>query len=143
MTQFILDTDHVALILRGDDRLQKRTEQESSLFITVVTFQEVFNGWTTRINQAKPDENFVALYARLWDAIAYFQKTEILNFDAKADATFRSLLQNNPPLRKARLQRDMRIAAIALIQDMTLVTRNYRDFSQVPGLMITDWSIEL
>jgi tRNA(fMet)-specific endonuclease VapC len=141
MTKLILDTDHVSLILRGDDQLRERALRETNLSITVVTFQEVFNGWTTRINQAKPDEDFVALYSRLCRAIDYFKQTEILNFDSDSDAIFRSLLRNNPPLRKARLQRDMRIAAIALAHDATIVTRNTKDFIQVPGLKIVDWTI--
>ncbi len=54
---------------------------------------------------------------------------------------FRALLKNNPPLRKARLQRDMRIAAIALANDATIVTCNTKDFIQVPGLKIIDWTM--
>ena len=97
-------------------------------------------GWTTRINEAKSGEDFVELYNRLSRSIEYFKQVEILNFDREADLVFRSLLQQNPPLRKVRLQRDMRIAAIAIAQDATVITRNYRDFSQVPGLKIMDWS---
>jgi tRNA(fMet)-specific endonuclease VapC len=141
MAKLILDTDHVSLILRGDNQLRERAELTPNLSITVVTFQEVFNGWTTRINQAKPDEDFVALYSRLYRSIDYFKQTEILNFDSDSDVIFRSLLKNNPPLRKARLQRDMRIAAIALANEATIVTRNRRDFELVPGLTIEDWSI--
>jgi tRNA(fMet)-specific endonuclease VapC len=63
-----------------------------------------------------------------------------LNFDQEADRCFRSLLQQNPALRKARLQKDMRIAAIALTQNATVVTLNQRDFGQVPGLQIVDWT---
>jgi tRNA(fMet)-specific endonuclease VapC len=47
MTKYILDTDHVSLILRGDLRLQARVAQESEVFTTVMTFQEEFlmGGW--------------------------------------------------------------------------------------------------
>jgi tRNA(fMet)-specific endonuclease VapC len=35
---------------------------------------------------------------------------------------------------------DLRIAATALVHDLTLVTRNQKDFSRVPGLRFEDWS---
>lgn len=142
MTQFILDTDHVSLILRGDVRLRGKVEQHPDACTTVITIQEVFNGWITRLNQAKPSDDFVQLYTLFAQSIEYLKQTEIMNFSQDADRYFRLLLQQNPALRKARLQRDMRIAAIALSQNATIVTRNKKDFGQVPGLQIVDWSME-
>lgn len=36
---------------------------------------------------------------------------------------------------------DLKIAAIALVNDATLLTRNLSDFGKVPDLRIEDWTL--
>jgi tRNA(fMet)-specific endonuclease VapC len=38
---------------------------------------------------------------------------------------------------------DLRIAAIATTKQIILLTRNYKDFVKVPGLVIEDWTTPL
>lgn len=36
---------------------------------------------------------------------------------------------------------DLRIAAIALANNLTVLTQNTRDFGKVPGLITEDWTV--
>ncbi len=65
-----------------------------------------------------------------------FSRFRVLPFDQPAAAQFTRL-------RKARVRigtMDLRIAAIALSHQLTVLTRNTRDFEQVPGLAVADWT---
>nr|WP_243147351.1 type II toxin-antitoxin system VapC family toxin [Scytonema sp. UIC 10036] len=112
----------------------------SEVVISIVTVQELFNGWVVRINGTQKVEDVVRLYGKLNRTVTLFKRVRVLDFDEKAGETFQRLLKENSMLSKQRLQKDMRIAAIGLVNDAVVVTRNYRDFSQVPGLKIEDWS---
>lgn len=139
MPKYILDTDHVSRIFYGDSKVVIKAQQED-YSITIVTVQELFNGWMGRINEPKQNKNLSALYTKLWTTTEYFKSIEILNFKSEAETQLKSLLRQYPPLRKQRLQKDLRIAAIALVLDATVVTCNYRDFSQVPTLQLANWT---
>jgi tRNA(fMet)-specific endonuclease VapC len=138
--RYILDTDHVSLILRNHSGISAIAQQYSCA-VTIITVQELFNGWTGRINTAALTE-LPGLYNKLWSTMTYLQTVEILDFTLDADACLRRLMRDNPPLRKNRLQKDMRIAAIALSLNATVVTRNQKDFELVPGLTIVDWTAQ-
>jgi tRNA(fMet)-specific endonuclease VapC len=137
---YILDTDHVSLILCNHNRVIANALQQQ-IAITIVTVQELFNGWVGRVNDPSQIHNLPAIYSKLWTTVKYLQTVEILDFTPEADTCLKQLLKEHPPLRKNRLQKDMRIAAIALSLNATVVTRNQRDFGQVPGIAIADWTL--
>jgi tRNA(fMet)-specific endonuclease VapC len=66
-----------------------------------------------------------------------FSAAPVLPFDNNASVVFDGLVTQR--VRIATM--DLRIASIALSQGLTLLTRNSRDFSKVPGLIVEDWTI--
>jgi tRNA(fMet)-specific endonuclease VapC len=73
--QFILDTDHVSLILRGDSKIQTVIENiKVDIYTSIITAQELFKGWVVRINNAKPSDDLVKLYAEFHQSINYLKK---------------------------------------------------------------------
>jgi tRNA(fMet)-specific endonuclease VapC len=139
---WILDTDHVSLVLWNNPVVTERLDlAQSQAAVAIITVQEVFNGWVGRLNQPQDNrERLLAQYHQLYRATELFRKVPILEFDDRAHDRYTQLLDQHPPLRKKRLQQDMRIASIALVNGATVVTRNRRDFELVPGLAIEDWA---
>jgi predicted nucleic acid-binding protein len=95
---------------------------------------------TLRAERESDDDSEVDPSVYLRESVEYLKNLPILNFDDDADRYHQQLLLANSALRKNRLQKDMRIAAIALSLNATVITRNQRDFSLVPGLQIADWT---
>jgi tRNA(fMet)-specific endonuclease VapC len=76
-------------------------------------------------------------YTNMRAMLDYFRTVNVIDFDLQAHAYFSNLVRQ-----KIRIgTQDLRIAAIALSRDATLVTRNRKDFSRVPGLKLTDWTL--
>lgn len=94
-----------------------------------------------RLNNLPDLQNLTFEYENLWQTVEFIRGFRVLKFDSDADNCYVQILQANPFLRKKRLRQDLRIAAIALSLDATVVTRNRRDFEQVSGLKIEDWSV--
>jgi tRNA(fMet)-specific endonuclease VapC len=65
---------------------------------------------------------------------------DILKFDEIANTYYQNLILEYKILAKKRLEKDMQIDAIALSVGGTIITRNQKDFAQVPGLKIENWT---
>jgi tRNA(fMet)-specific endonuclease VapC len=142
MTLFILDTDSASLFLAGNQKLIYRVTQEvPQVVTTIVTDQELFNGWAGRVNDPAEANNLVRIYGKLWQTTEFLKTIEILTFSELANTYHQRLILGYKSLAKKRLEKDMRIAAIALSVGGTIITCNQKDFSQVPGIKIEDWTI--
>lgn len=138
MSRFILDTDHLTLLLHGHALVRQRVADTppDDLAITIITVEEQLRGWLDAVRRHAGSERQVWAYRGLHDAFRAFGQVTVLDFDAAAYREFTVLRRR---LRRAGAQ-DLRIAAIGLTVGAVLVTRNQRDFGQVPGLTLEDWS---
>jgi tRNA(fMet)-specific endonuclease VapC len=142
MSLWILDTDCVSLFLEGNPQICERAASKfPDVAITIITVQEIFNGWAGRINDPSQAHQLVWLYTKLWRTTEFFKKITVLNFTETAQTCHQQLLSEHKFLAKKRLEKDTRIAAIALANEGILVTRNCKDFSLIPNLQIEDWTL--
>ena len=140
MSLWILDTDCVSLFIEGNPLICKQAADKfPDVAITIITVQEIFNGWAGRINDPSQAHQLVWLYTKLWRTTEFFKRVTILNFTEAAQICHQNLLAENKILAKKRLEKDTRIAAIALANNGIMVTRNHKDFSLIPNLQIADW----
>ena len=139
---YVLDTDHFSLIDRGlaeGRNILSRLSRlpEPRITTTVITVEEQMRGWMARVAAARNLEAQMRAYQDLKRFILSYVNVDVLDFDQKAGTEFERL-------RKSRLRigtMDLKIAAIALANDATLLTHNISDFGKVPGLRVEDWTI--
>ena len=139
MSLFLLDTDTLSLLQWGQPAVlqQVNAHPVADVAVSVISIQEQMQGWQAAINRARGPQQLsqacdllVVYLLPVWGRfpVLSFPESAILRFDH-----LRSLRLNVGLM-------DLRIAAIALENGLTVVTRNQRDFGRVPGLAVVDWS---
>lgn len=138
MTLYVLDTDHVSLAQREHPYVAARiaATPPEQLTVSIVTVQEQLRGRLAQVQHASNTMALILAYKRLRETLTFYLTVPIADFDERAAAILDDLCQHR--IRIGTL--DLRIAAIALAVGARLVTRNRRDFEQVPGLALEDWS---
>ena len=139
MLQFLLDTDHLTLYDHGHPRLGQRIalQPPGAVGIGVATVEESLRGRLAALAQAPDGKARIARYALLQHSLQLFQQLPIVPFDQASENHFQNLRAMH--LRVGT--QDLKIAAIALANNLILLTRNRRDFGRVPGLALDDWSV--
>jgi tRNA(fMet)-specific endonuclease VapC len=139
---YLFDTDHMSLIERGGIEYERikaylRTVPLDDVATTIISYEEQSRGWLARIAQMTMPERQVAVYSELKRQLKNYCDIAVVEFDTMAATEFTRLRQEG--IRIGTM--DLKIAAIALANDATVITRNTRDFSRVPNLKIEDWSV--
>ncbi len=137
----VLDTDHINILQsqHGNeyrnltDRMSVSSDQE--FVTTVVTVEEQMRGWLALINRWNDAHRQVAGYERLNSVVDFFSRWDRLPFDDAAAAQFKALRAQ-----KIRIgTMDLKIASMALVHGVMVLSGNLRDFQQVPNLQVEDW----
>ena len=138
---WLLDTDYLSILERGGSAalpIQLRLDQVpvDQVGTTIVNYEEQMRGWLSRASQANTPTQLQKAYIRLEEHMATFRALPVLSFSAQATSEFEQLIKAH--IRIGTM--DLRIAAICLANNATLLSRNLKDFGQVPGLKVEDWS---
>src|SRR5690349_1000951 len=138
MSLYVLDSDILSLLENGEPVLAARVaaHRADEIAITVITVDEALRGWYSLVRKARNARQLARAYDRLARSISFLSRTKILSFSEAAIGTFEHMRSSRLKVRA----NDLRIAAIALEHNATVVTRNVRDFIVVPGLTVEDWS---
>jgi tRNA(fMet)-specific endonuclease VapC len=138
----LLDTDHLSVLEWAEqpacNRLLERLDQlpPDDVATSIVSFHEQVQGSLAYLKRARKPEQIVVAYVKLETIWRWFLKMNVLSYTAEAQARFAELKPRCPRVKTM----DLRIASVALATDSTLLSRNLRDFRQVPGLAVEDWT---
>ncbi|MSU80200.1 MAG: type II toxin-antitoxin system VapC family toxin [Gemmataceae bacterium] len=140
---FVLDSDILSLMLwKGatasilEARMAKVPNGE--LVSTIVNYEEQLGGWIDSIRQKDKMSDLIECYRRLHQQLNLYRNVPLLDFDETAAIRFQELRKKHRRIKRS----DLKIAAIAITNHATLVTRNLSDFKQIPGLKVEDWTKE-
>lgn len=136
----LLDTDHFSVVTDSRDALHAPlvallNSVNDSLALPIVSVEEQLRGWLKLVHSGTNVAKQVFPYDRLARLIETLAQWELARFGVPASEEFTAL-------RKQRIRvatQDLKIAAIAKVNDALLLSANLVDFQKVPGLRVEDW----
>jgi tRNA(fMet)-specific endonuclease VapC len=136
---YILDTDTLSLLAWGNESIRDRiaTLPPEQIFVSIITVQEQVEGRLAQVKKAKTASEQARAYFLFSHTIRILQTVNLLDYTENAIQRFEVLEKMKLNIGKM----DMRIGAIALENNATVVTRNQRDYTRIPNLNIEDWIV--
>ncbi len=134
------DSDVLSLVWDGTEPYRSKAAQIASedWGVPVVTAEEALRGRLDQVRRAEAGRGRLSLpdaYRFLEITLSALRVGVYLQFTSVAEqlvVTWRAAKIRVKPM-------DMRIAAIAISNNATLVTRNVQDFKLIPGLKLDIW----
>lgn len=124
----VLDTDHISILQHSRspaaDALNERLAKLAihDVATSAITLEEQSRSWLSLIHRYTDARQQVAYYKRLVEMFDFFAGWQVLDFDERAADEFLRLRS----LRVRITTTDVKIAAIALSHDATLLSRNLK-----------------
>lgn len=137
----ILDTDTVTLYALGHEKVGAKINGlggPEQFAVTVITRMEILRGRFDSLLKAADEGQLRLAMQRFLEAQEMLNSFLTLPVNDEATQKF-SELQKHKKAKKMR-RADMLIACIVLAHDALLVTRNVKDYKDVPGLRIENWA---
>jgi tRNA(fMet)-specific endonuclease VapC len=137
----LLDTDHLSVLIYRNHSLyaglaNRLLSSPDQFFVaSAVSLEEQLRGWLALIHRQKSIQSQVAPYNKLVGLVQFYQGWTLLPFNEAAADRFVDLRR----LKVKIGSQDLKIASIALANDVLLLSSNLRDFSQIPNLRVADW----
>lgn len=100
------------------------------------TAAEVTRGRLAMIARFCSGPSLINSFRLFVDSLNLLRLFPIVPYDSAADVSFRGL----DAMELGIGTQDLRIGAVALASGLTVLTRNKRGFTRIPGLRIADWS---
>ena len=137
---FLLDTDIATLVFHKHERVLARlaAADADEVALTVATRLEMLRGRIEAVIKAADAGELLRAVAGLARAEEFLSRFRIVPIDETAADRFdqlRAIKKLNKMDRGDRLQ-----AAITLAGGATLVTRNTKDYANVPNLKLENWA---
>lgn len=137
----VLDSDIVTLLSYGQtDKLQQRmasVQGSEELAVTIITRMEILRGRFDGIMKAANEDELLKAMDRFRASRDLLNSLRLLEISDAAGQHFKQMMKAK---KRPKRRGDMLIACITLAHDALLVTRNIKDYKDVPGLRVENWA---
>ena len=135
----LLDTDITSILFRGNApeplKAKINLTPNDKIWVSAITVAEMQEGAFSLIRKEEMRHVGTQGYRLLVEQVQFFADFPLLPFDDDCLALFLAL----PAAVRRQGRADCQIAAIALRFGATIITRNLRHFTQIPGCQAEDW----